>query len=219
MANRLELEQAGRCWVRNALPEASIGRLRQALDTGLNPGNRLDEKGFAKIAPLIAPVIEQAQHLLPNCRPVRALVFNKSTKSNWAVGWHQDRVIAVREKHKAEGFTNWTQKSGIWHCEPPIEILENMMFARVHLDESTVENGCLEVVQNSHKYGRVSKAEIPALVEKSKTENCVAKAGDVLFAKALISHRSKPSTSAGSRSAIRVDFSNYSLKKPLYWAF
>src|ERR1700739_3420143 len=31
-------------------------------------------------------------------RPVRAILFDKTPAVNWAVGWHQDRTIAVRAR-------------------------------------------------------------------------------------------------------------------------
>src|SRR5262252_6578816 len=33
-----------------------------------------------------------------SCRPVRALLFDKTPGSNWALAWHQDRTIVVAER-------------------------------------------------------------------------------------------------------------------------
>lgn len=63
------------------------------------------------------------QQFLANARPVRVIAFNKSETNNWTLPWHQDRVIALRERVDTQGFTNWTNKAGIWHAEPPIELL------------------------------------------------------------------------------------------------
>ena len=40
----------------------------------------------------------------PAARPVRCVLFDKRADTNWALGWHQDRTIAVREKHDVHGF-------------------------------------------------------------------------------------------------------------------
>jgi hypothetical protein len=38
------------------------------------------------------------------CFAVRGIFFNKSPKANWKVTWHQDCVIAVREKLDIRGW-------------------------------------------------------------------------------------------------------------------
>jgi hypothetical protein len=39
-----------------------------------------------------------AEAIGAEARPVRAILFDKSPAANWALGWHQDRTIAVRER-------------------------------------------------------------------------------------------------------------------------
>ena len=34
----------------------------------------------------------------PNARPVRVIAFNKTEGNNWTLPWHQDRVVALRER-------------------------------------------------------------------------------------------------------------------------
>src|SRR4051794_1322132 len=45
-------------------------------------------------------------------RPVRAVLFDKTATMNWSLPWHQDRVIAVRERMEVEGFGPWSRKHG-----------------------------------------------------------------------------------------------------------
>ena len=77
------------------------------------------------------------------CRPVRAVFFNKSSKANWAVGWHQDRTIAVRQRVDSPGFEIWSRKNGLLHVEPPFSLLERMITVRVHLDDVGPDNAPL----------------------------------------------------------------------------
>ena len=70
--------------------------------------------------------------IMPGAFPTRATLFAKSGNQAWSLGWHQDRVIAVAEKHHIEGYTNWTLKDGIWHVEPPLGVLEKMIFVQVY---------------------------------------------------------------------------------------
>lgn len=51
-------------------------------------------------------------------RPVRAILFDKSPATNWALGWHQDRTIIVRERRDVPGFGPWTRKRGICTSRP-----------------------------------------------------------------------------------------------------
>src|SRR5262249_10398377 len=48
-------------------------------------------------------------------RPVRAIFFDKTAESNWSVGWHQDRTIAVRARREFPGSGPWSIKAGVMH--------------------------------------------------------------------------------------------------------
>lgn len=165
----------------------------------------------------IAPVIFHAKQLLSNAKLVRFIHFEKSKSQNWSLPWHQDRVIAVKSRVDYSGYNNWTQKSGVWHCEPPIELLENMIFARVYLSDSNVDSGCMKIAIGSHKQGRVKASKIDSITFNSSIEVCEAKAGDVLFIKALALHSSLSSKSEAPRRVLRIDFSNTSLPSSLEW--
>ena len=45
-----------------------------------------------------------AGYLGDEARPVRAILFDKRASDNWALGWHQDRTIAVRERYEVAGY-------------------------------------------------------------------------------------------------------------------
>lgn len=207
-----ELEQEGRVWFRRALSVASLAALDDAARVDGKPGARIGS--LADIAELNA----LAANLLPGARPVRIVAFNKTEENNWTLPWHQDRVVALRERVEASGFTNWTNKSGIWHAEPPIELLGHMLFARIHLDPADSGNGCLQLALGTHAHGKIAAADADAVASDAPTEDCVAARGDVLFAKALIVHRSSPSQSSAGRRAIRIDYCADPLPQPLEWA-
>lgn len=207
----MSFEREGRVWVRDVLDEATLPALDAACDMGDAPGQRL------LFAP--PPVLDAfAQQLLPGARPVRVIAFNKTKTNNWALPWHQDRVVALRERIETAGFTNWTNKAGIWHAEPPIELLERMLFARVHLDPADTSNGCLQLALGTHASGKIAAAEAEAIANAAPIEDCIAQRGDVLFAKALILHRSSPSRTNAGRRAIRIDYCANELPAPLEWA-
>lgn len=208
----------GRVWFRGALEGSELVEFDRLCLLDKAPGARL--AALHEFLKMLAPLDRLAGRLLPGARPVRVVAFNKSEASNWTLPWHQDRVIAVREKADVPGFFNWTRKSGVWHVEPPIDLLKRMMFARVHLDAATADNGCLELAPGSHAVGKIAEADIDAVAGASgPPEHCVAERGDILFVKALTLHRSRASQSAAERRALRIDYSADRLPPPLEWEF
>ena len=110
-----ELAEDGRTWFRQALSPSELELIATTTEAR---STRIPALG-----PLTAVLSGQAtiasfvSDLLPYARPVRLISFNKTAEQNWALPWHQDRVIAVRHKEGIEGFNNWTKKTDIWHCE------------------------------------------------------------------------------------------------------
>jgi hypothetical protein len=205
------LERVGRTWFRRALSVDALSALDAACDTGNAPGQRLQLNPPAALNAL-------ACKLLPNARPVRVIALNKTEANNWTLPWHQDRVIALRQRIETPGFSNWTNKAGVWHADPPIELLERMIFARIHLDPADTDNGCLQLALGTHTLGMIAAADAEAIAKAAPIESCIAERGDVLFAKALTLHRSSPSRVSARRRAIRIDYCADHLPPPLEWA-
>lgn len=159
-----------------------------------------------------------ADELLPKAHPVRVTVFNKSNDQNWLVPWHQDRVIAVRDKHDLAGYSAWTKQGDYWHCEPPIEAFKKSLFIRIHLDELTTENGAMQIASASHLNGFVPAGNARGLAENCEIETGECKAGDLLACNSLILHRSGKSKTNSRRRTIRIDYSAFDLPEPLEWA-
>lgn len=209
------LEREGRVWFRRAVAEADLAKLDTACDVEGAAGRRLELS--SEIAHALGGITNLAQALVPGARPVRLVAFDKSGEMNWGLPWHQDRVVALRDRVEAPGFSNWTRKAGVWHAEPPAGVLESMIFARVHLDAADEDNGCLQLALGSHER-RVAEQDVDAAISASVQEPCIAQRGDVLFAKALILHRSRPSRTMAGRRALRIDYSAVALPSPAQWA-
>jgi len=218
-ASRRELETVGRVWFRQALDDAELAGFDRACRLDRAPGARLQAcEELARCAGAGSAVARLAGSLQPGARPVRYIAFNKSPDANWQVPWHHDRVIAVRERHPVDGFDNWTHKAGTWHVEPPADYLRDMIFARIHLDDTNERNGCLELALRTHLLGRIG-ADVAAHVARNATvETCPAQRGDVLFVKALTLHSSKRSQIKRPRRTLRIDFCARDLPSPLAWA-
>ena len=213
-----EFEATGRLWLRNAISEDDLLYFDAAA--------LLDAKAGARVKPshVLSAALDSQGTLMqaiasldPMAKPVRTVAFNKTPDTNWGVPWHQDRVIAVADKHEITGFDKWTNKSGVWHCEPPLHVLDEMLFVRVHLDDTDHGNGAMEIAVGSHVQGIVPAAIAADTAHRHPIESCEAKRGDVLVLKMLTLHGSKPSKASSSRRVFRIDFASTDLPIPLNW--
>ena len=153
-----------------------------------------------------------------NLIPARIVAFNKTDQDNWGLPWHQDRVIAVAERHESPLFRNWSRKAGIWHCEPPASFLEQMFFVRIHLDDIGEEDGAMRIALGSHRVGVVPSAEAQQAAERLPQEPGVARRGDVLVLKMLTLHASSPSSTSNPRRVMRIDYAPSDiLPEPFAW--
>lgn len=152
-----------------------------------------------------------------DARPVRAVLFDKNEATNWALGWHQDRTICVRERIETAGFGPWTIKAGLHHVEPPFDLLVGMATLRVHLDPVGSDNAPLLVAPGSHRAGRVWVDAIPAVVRDHGIAACLAEAGDVWLYATPILHASDAAVRPTQRRVLQVDFAATSLPNGLEW--
>lgn len=216
---RDEFERSGRVWLRDAVSEDDLALFDNAATASSKAGQRLDLSTALHAALSNESSLLCAVRLLaPDAVPVRMVAFNKSEGANWGVPWHQDRVIAVAAKADIAGYTNWTNKSGTWHCEPPQSILDEMLFVRVHLDETNQLNGAMEIAVGSHTEGVVPSPRADKVANAYPVETCAAKRGDVLILKMLTLHSSKPAQVQSGRRVLRVDFATCQLPSPLSWS-
>ena len=150
-------------------------------------------------------------------RPVRAILFDKTPAANWSLAWHQDRVVAVRERVEVAGFGPWTRKHGALHVAPPFEVLARMLTLRVHLDAVPQSNAPLLIAPGSHRLGRIAEGEVGAVVARCGTAACLADAGDVWIYATAILHASERATAPGRRRVLQVDYAVGELPGGLGW--
>ena len=204
-----------------ALDEADCLRLEAALVTlpssmpGVRIGDGSQLKRFLDTAGPIGAIA--AAVLGPEANPVRAILFDKTAKRNWVLGWHQDRTIAVKERVHTDGFGPWTVKSGLIQVEPPFEILERMVTVRVHLDAADKTNAPLRIVPGSHKLGRLLEAEIERAVTTLGERLCLAERGDVWLYATSIVHASIAADPPRRRRVLQVDYSADAAPGSLTW--
>lgn len=213
-----ELESTGRVWLRDVLGADDLAILDSVFSETTKVGQRLaPSSAIWEALGKKGAIANALNHIMPDAFPTRVVSFNKTATQNWGVPWHQDRVIAAAAKCDHPDFDNWSQKGGIWHCEPPISVLDKMLFLRIHLDDDIDGNGAMEIAKGSHVHGRVPASKAEDIAAKYETEICRGKRGDVLVLKMLTLHRSSPAAVAGTRRVLRVDYANRTLPEPVRW--
>ncbi len=178
--------------------------------------------GVAALAPLLSPtgpIGRLAAQMIgtDGCRPVRAVLFDKSATRNWALGWHQDRTIAVQHRIEVDGFGPWSLKRGVTHVEPPFDILAGMLTVRVHLDAVPATNAPLLIAPGSHRLGRVPAAQAADAAARCGTVACLAEAGDAWVYATPILHASHAAVAPTHRRVLQIDFAARALPGGLCW--
>jgi hypothetical protein len=213
----MQLDRDGAQLFPAAFSPAEIAALIQLLPPAPDrPGARLG--AIVGLAALLAPADHLARSLVgPAARAVGAKLFDKSPARNWALGWHQDRTIAVRRRFDVPGFGQWTLKSGIPHCVPPFGFLERSLTLRIHLDPVGPGNAPLLVAPGSHRLGPVPEPDIAGAVLRFGAHACLAEAGDVWAYGAPILHASDRSARPARRRVLQLLYSADDLPGGLEW--
>lgn len=146
---------------------------------------------------------------------VRAILFDKTPESNWAVPWHQDTAIPVLDRHQVPGYRNWSIKEGVWHVQPPREVLAAMLTLRLHLDDCDAGNAPLRVLPGSHALGCLDAEATARLVSGNAGVACVAQAGDVLAMRPALLHASARAQRPRRRRVLHVEYAAGELPAPL----
>ena len=207
--------------LRAALDAPDLRRLEQAV-AGLpqdQAGIRL--RGLPALTSFLVPpgpVWQAAACVLGEAaRPVRAILFDKTARTNWGLPWHQDRTIVVTDRVEVDGFGPWTVKGGLLHVAPPFDVLAAMVTLRVHLDAVPDTNAPLLIAPGSHRLGQIPERELKSVVEKCGTAVCLAEAGDVWLYSTPIVHASDAARRPAHRRVLQVDFAVGDLPGGLKW--
>jgi hypothetical protein len=152
-----------------------------------------------------------------SCFAVRALFFDKTADANWKVVWHQDLTVATRQRMDLPGYGPWTEKAGVPHVQPPVDVLERMLAVRVHLDPCTEDNGPVRVIDGTHRLGRLAPEAIDQLRTERPISVCLAAEGALLAFRPLLLHASSPAARPGHRRVIHIEYAERPLAAPLVW--
>lgn len=188
-----------------------------ALDAVLlgRPGRRLADGRWADVLPVLTKI---AADLIGDAAfPVRAVAFDKTPETNWAVAWHQDRTVAVQARVDTPGFGPWSTKDGVPHVAPPVEVLEGMVTLRLHIDPCDDNNASLKVALGTHRLGVVAAERAANVAKAHPLLVCHAGVGDVWAYSTLILHASERSRVVRRRRVLQIDFAVAPLPGGLIW--
>lgn len=157
---------------------------------------------------------------IPDIRELAAVqctFFNKSATNNWFVAYHQDRSIPVASSESAKGWPGWSLKEGMTFVHGPDNLMEEMIAIRLHVDDSTSDNGPLRVIPDSHGAGTLMPEQIDELRLTSKDKELTVRRGGVVAMRPLLLHASSRSRITANRRVLHFLFGPIELPDGLKW--
>ncbi len=219
--SHLELRRDGAELTKCALDGGALARLEEVFSDQPRDVAGVRLFGLEPLRPFLitdGPIGSLAAGKLgADARPVRAILFDKTPSANWSLAWHQDRVVAVRERVEVEGFGPWTRKHGAIHVAPPFEVLAGMLTIRIHLDAVPETNAPLLIAPGSHLLGKIPETEVSGVVAQCGVAACLAAAGDAWTYATPILHASEKAVIAAHRRVLQVDYAVGDLPGGLEW--
>jgi ectoine hydroxylase-related dioxygenase (phytanoyl-CoA dioxygenase family) len=155
-------------------------------------------------------LIELASEMLgENSFPYRATLFDKSPRANWLVVWHQDTSLPLVERFDTPGWGPWSVKEGVIYAHAPATALSRIIALRVHLDDSTEENGPLRVLPGTHQLGVLTDEQIEQQEKQVRFVSCTALRGDILAMRPLIIHSSCKARRNSPRRVLHIEYARH----------
>jgi ectoine hydroxylase-related dioxygenase (phytanoyl-CoA dioxygenase family) len=138
--------------------------------------------------------------------PFHATLFDKSADANWLIVWHQDTALPLRERREAPGWGPWSVKQGVIYAHAPASALGQVLALRVHLDDSTFQNGPLRVLPGTHTLGVLSDEAIHRLAARITPADCPVARGGVVAMRPLLVHSSSKSRGGNPRRVLHIEY-------------
>ena len=138
--------------------------------------------------------------------PFKATLIDKGPDANWLVAWHQDTALPMSEYRESAGWGPWSEKSGVTYAHAPAKALERVVALRIHIDDSTADNGPLRVLPGTHSLGVLSDVQIRELALQVRPVSCTIAAGGVIVMRPLIIHASSKLNSQMPRRVLHLEY-------------
>jgi ectoine hydroxylase-related dioxygenase (phytanoyl-CoA dioxygenase family) len=207
-----EVETQGFAILTEVLSGSDVAELDESLDRNPLPRSRAGMRHALKHPTVLAVAREPrllaiAQQILGSCAfPFKATLFDKSPISNWLVAWHQDRALPLSERRELPEWGPWSVKDGVIYANASARALSRVVALRLHLDDSTSENGPLRILPGTHTMGILSDDAIHDLSTRTTAVDCLVPRGGILVMRPLIVHASAKSRSAMRRRVLHIEY-------------
>ena len=206
------IEEQGFAIIPDVLTEREIDQVVEELDqTPLarsRAGSRhaLKHPSVAKLA-RDSRLLELATEIIGGAAtPFRATLFDKSQSANWLVVWHQDTALPLQMRRSVPGWGPWSIKDGVTYAHAPASALAQVVALRIHLDDSTLENGPLRVLPGTHAMGVLGDEALLQLAASTQAVDCVLLRGGVLAMRPLVVHSSSKSRTDARRRVLHIEY-------------
>ena len=218
--HKKELNESGFSIIENCFPESELAKISNLIAvSNFDFSERQLLNRFPKIQEIIFKnkVFKELLNTIcdKNYFLSKAIYFNKPSKSNWFVSYHQDLSICVKNKIAQDGYRSWTNKKVQLGVIPPLNILENIVTLRIHLDKTDETNGALKVISKSHKTGVIRVDENFDAAKEGEEVICTVNKGGIMLMKPLLLHSSQKSISENDRRIIHLEFCSEEI--PMEW--
>lgn len=121
------------------------------------------------------------------------------------------------QRIEQNGLSGWSEKEGQVFLQAPVELLEQMLVVRIHLDSCEASSGPLRVVPGSHCFGRLSDARAAELRKSGSEVECLVAAGGALLMRPLLLHASSKATKPRHRRVLHFLYGPVSPAYGLQW--
>jgi ectoine hydroxylase-related dioxygenase (phytanoyl-CoA dioxygenase family) len=148
------------------------------------------------------------QALGSQATPFRATLFDKSSRANWLVAWHQDTALPLVSRFDSPGWGPWSEKAGILYAHAPAWALSRILALRVYLDRSANDNGPLRAVPGSQTAGVLTDEAVHDYVRRHDHIECPVARGGVLAMRPLLIHSSSKSQSRSPRRVLHIEYTD-----------
>ena len=138
--------------------------------------------------------------------PFKATLFEKSQRANWLVVWHQDTALPLRARREVAGWGPWSIKAGVVYAHAPAAALARVVALRVHLDDSTPENGPLRVLPGTHRLGVLTDSQLQQLSRTRSSVECIVAKGGVVMMRPLLVHSSSKASGIAPRRVLHIEY-------------
>ena len=122
-------------------------------------------------------------------------------------GTASTRPCCLADRVDREGWGPWSRKDDIHYAHAPADALQRVIALRVHLDDSTSDNGPLRVLPGTHELGVLTDEQVHEQSHSRESRECCAPAGSVVAMRPLIIHASSKCKSANPRRVLHIEYS------------